>query len=253
MTRTVDVLMPLRHSRFIRGDVIAGLLRQDTELHWYVDARADLELSPEALDRLGDVSSGPFWHNHMHYMAKILAKRNRLRHLGESEFVYLADADVILPEMPVLPGMLEAFARFPVLGATGVIYAVDWPHVRGHTATGSMLLRRQDLEFVGELRGAPCECSFIRNRLLELGKRTIPLTRVHAHQWKRTLLDGDRPEYESEEGACPLCGAARNMPDEHMVDIHCQLSADGQLDIAYLRDLLRQHGERFRLFPSHGD
>jgi hypothetical protein len=137
--------------------------------------------------------------------------------------------------------------RHPRLGATGLIYAVDWPHARFHLGAGSMLLRREDLDRVGDLRGTPCECSYLRLRLLGLGKEVVPLTRLHAHQWKRTNLDGARPEYEQPEQACPLCGELRNPPARY-TDVEIEVALGEPLPRAELERLVAQHGDGFRVF-----
>lgn len=244
----LDVLMPLKHGSYVRGDVIEGYLAQGVPFDWYVDAAPDLEIDAGARALLALVSVGPFWCHHMTYMARILAKRNRLRARGRSPVVYLADADVILPPTRVWPGMLAALEGRAALGAVGVIYAVDWPHARYHVGAGSMLLRRSDLEAIGPLRGAPCECTYIRTRLGALGKHVVPLTAVHAHQWKRTILDEGALRDES-EGACPLCGAARNPADEDAhAEVRVALGDDGRVPLEVVTEAVARHGSRFKLF-----
>lgn len=194
----VDVLMPVKHGAYIRGDVVSGLLAQDRPLRWFVDAAPDIEISREDMDLVAPAIPSLFWRRHARRLVRILAKRNRLSKKGDAPLVYLADADVILPP-GVLGGMADAVWQNAELGATGLIFQVDSPHNDTHVPAGAMMIRRQDLAAIGPLRGSPCECCYIRNRLADMGKVVIPVDCIHAHQWKRTVLDSDVTEGERDE------------------------------------------------------
>jgi hypothetical protein len=249
----IDILMPLRHGAFIRGDVVKGLMAQDLPIRWYVDAGPDLEVPPEMIERFSPATTSAFWRRHIYRLLKILAKRNRLLGLGDSPYVYFADSDVKIPPA-VLGGMVGALHRNPLLGATGLIYQVDMPHFDSHLTAGSMMLRRADLSAIGPLRGSPCECSFIRNRLAEIGKVVVTVESVHAHQWKRTILDdtrrdpGDEEEWRSEE-ACPRCGELRNqLPDHAYHDVVVHPRDDGSLPLERMAELVTVYDDAFRVF-----
>jgi hypothetical protein len=80
-------------------------------------------------------------------------KRNKMRRLGTSPYVYLADPDVLLPDAPVLGAMVRGLQKHPKLGAVGVCY-----HPNNHVAAGAMLLRRKDWLRIGQIKGAGASC-----------------------------------------------------------------------------------------------
>ncbi len=250
---TIDILMPLRHGAYIRGDVVRGLLAQELPIHWYVDAGPDLDVPADMIERFSPATTSPFWRRHVYRLLKILDKRNRLLARGNSPYVYFADDDARIPAS-VFGGMVSALHRNHQLGATGLIYQVDTPHFDSHLTAGSMMLRRADLAAIGPLRGSPCECSFVRNRLAELGKVVVTVESLHAHQWKRSVLDdtrqnlGDEVEWRNEE-ACPRCGELRNpLPDDAYHDVIVQLGPEGRMPLDQMADLITQHGDAFRVF-----
>jgi hypothetical protein len=107
---------------------------------------------------------------------------------------------------------------------------------------------------IGPLRATPCECTFIRNRLLDMGKISVPIMKgIHAHQWKRTDLHKEGgPVYDQRiENACPLCGKVVTTPAfEECIELRVRLESDGRIDRSYLEDLVSKHGAKFTLYPS---
>lgn len=174
MKHHVDIHMPVRKGGFLTGDVVRSLLNQDARLYIYVDAGDDLHFQGESEAILSLISSGD---THLGLIRKRLAacwKRNRLRLLGTSPYIYLADPDVLLPPEPLFGSMIDLLESDPEVGAVGLCYL---PEYEGHVATGSMMIARDTLEQVGELRHLAkfCECDYIKDRLEAEGLRVCAL------------------------------------------------------------------------------
>jgi len=260
----VDIQMPVKHNGFIAGAVIQRLLLQDVDFSFYVDAGEDFpffgndgavpfaELDdasftaqhPVATNTYGLIEVPTQYEVQVQSMLLDLVspsaralkriktticaafKRNRMRHLGTAEFVYLADPDVLLPEQPVLGAMVRGLQRHPQLGAVGVCYQKS-----SHVAAGAMLLRRKDFLRVGEIRGAgaSCICSYIQKKLTELGLHTVPLRTIRA-----THLKSDYNKvYANEHSA---------LSDDAVVEM-----GDGLLDQHALETTVTTHAGRFRV------
>jgi len=181
MGTLVDIQMPVKKGGFIVGDVIQRLLMQDVELTFYINASNDFVFPPGNEEMLKLIATSA--ENEARIRKSILTafKRNKMRRLGTSPYVYLADPDVLLPDEPVLDSMVRGLERQPRLGAVGVCYQKG-----NHVSAGSMMLRRNDFLQIGELRGAgpSCICNYIANKLLEFGLYTVPLKTVRATHLK---------------------------------------------------------------------
>lgn len=264
MTDNVDILMPLRAGAPLQGEVVAGFVKQTIPWRWYINVQDTPPLEPahrEVVQRLGTASE---WCNLLTHTYIVSGKREGLRNVGERAFVYHSDADVILSDPRTLETLRTCLETEPKLGATGVLYDHEWPapdadpHLlavyQEHLGCGSMMLRRRDWAEVGPLKATPCECTFIRNRLLEMGKRAFPIIRLmHAHQWKRTELRTDNgPVHDqSIDNPCPLCGERLELvPETNKVDVECTIEGGvGEISRAFLVNLVEQHGTAFRVFP----
>ncbi|MCH8292574.1 hypothetical protein IH992_15890, partial [Candidatus Poribacteria bacterium] len=144
METQVDIQMPLIKGGFVIGDVIQRLLMQDVDFSLYIDAGADFEFS-EDHDRLLELITGPAEDKGRNVgivkkRIRITSKRNRLRLKGDSPYVYLADADLLLPQKPFFGGMIRALAENTKVGAIGLCCYSD----RDHVSCASMMLRRRD-------------------------------------------------------------------------------------------------------------
>lgn len=250
--RPIDILMPIQHGRYVRGDTVERLLAQDRDFHWYVDAGIDLEVSDKEVDVIGQVVSGQVFRNQLTHAVKIMFKRNRLLKCGNSKFVYMADADIRLSEIPVFGGILRAFEANKNLGAVGVPYSSEWPYWIFHVAAGAMMVRRSDLEEIGVLRATPCECAYIKNRLTEKGKFTLPLINplLRGTEWKATDIEGDSIEYEVKySGPDPVTGEERNsIPEDQYVDLELPLKAGEPMPLDFLREAVKKHGRAFKIW-----
>jgi hypothetical protein len=195
----IDIVMPLRAGAPLRGAVIAGIVAQDVEWSWYLNVQETPPIDEGQVTVLERLSASRPWTNQLRHGFILSGKREWLRDKGKAPFVYSADTDVILPPGPVLRGMAAALEQNPTVGSVGLRYDFDWPGPETaeplrrafmhHVGCGSMMLRREDFAAIGPLRATPCECTFIRNRLLELGKVTVLIWEgTHAHQWKRSNL-----------------------------------------------------------------
>lgn len=232
MAAKVDIQMPLKNGGFIVGDVIQRLLIQDIPFTFYVDAAEEFEFTPDQ-ERLLELIAGPpedtsMNVNKIKQCTRITVKRNRLRSRGESPYVYLADADVMLPAQPVFQSMIHSFESYPQLGAVGLSYAPESDHL----TAGSMMLRRKDYMQIGLLRDSTfCACRYIARRLGDLGLRVVPVKQeaLRPIHLKSEYREG-YPEYE---------------------EVRSQLSDDGILDRSFLDDTIQQYGTHFKLFIDH--
>jgi len=241
----IDILTPVRHGEFIRGDVIAALTAQDVDLTWYVDSGPDRPVTPSEREVLAIGSCGDFWAGQKCHMVPIITKRRALAGRGSGPYVFMLDADILLPMPSLLGGLARALDRWSDVGATGAVYHVDWPCFRYHVAAGCMMVRRADWERVQPLRGTACECFNIKTALERLGKRTVPIDpyRLHAHQWKRVDF---RTAAVTPEAPCPMCGLIRNPTEPPRIErVELSLGSDGSADRSALEELVRRHGDAF--------
>jgi hypothetical protein len=192
MFTTVDIQMPVRHGGFIASDVLEKFPIQDVAFTFYVDATEDFSFT-KAHGKMLKLTTTSRQHEYrMQISIKAAFKRNKMLLSGDSPYVYLADPDVLLPKRPVFGSMVDALERHPLLGAVGLCYQENQ-----HVGAGSMMLRRRDLERIGELKGgASCVCSYISNRLRDEGLYTIPFQTVRATHLKPEYEDGYR-KYET--------------------------------------------------------
>ncbi len=223
METQVDIQMPIKKGAFVIGDVIDRLLLQDAAFTFLVDADDDFEFSPEREELLTLMSTSAEHANRIKKSTKAAFKRNRLRTCGSSPYVYLADPDVLLPEVPFFSSMIRAFERNPQLGAVGLCYQEG-----DHVACGSMMLRRTDFIGIGELRGTSrsCVCGNIRTKLQESNFQVVPLKTLRAGHLKPQYREG-YPEYQA---------------------VQYEVSPDGVLPRSFLEDTIGQYGTGFKLF-----
>lgn len=229
MDSQVDIQMPLKKGSFISGDVLQRFLRQDVPFTFYVDAGEDLALSADDERLLELITTSPEETSSLRRRAKVLFKRNRLRLLGRSPYIYLADADVLLPDTPVFGSITRVFEKYPQFGCVGVSYH-DPDSGFCSVACGSMMLRRTDLiRRVGKIRGssASCECRYIRQRLATHGLQALP------------LRDSVRAEHLDEEAEAG---------DSGYTDVRYQMATDGVVHRSFLEDTVAAYGTHFRLF-----
>jgi hypothetical protein len=94
------------------------------------------------------------------------------------------------------------------------------------------MLRREDFQKVGELRGTgrTCVCGYITSKLQERGLRTVPVKRIRATHLRRQYQNG-YPEYD---------------------EVKYTLAEDRILPIDAVKEMIAEHGTQFKLFPSHG-
>jgi hypothetical protein len=224
---SIDIQMPVKQGSAIRGDVLWRLSHQDVLTRIYVNAGEDLIFSTENERMMLQLTStSARRQRNLEVNIKVGEKRNEMRECGNSEYVYLADADVLLPQRPVLPSMVDGFLRHPQLGAIGV------PYQRGtHVACGSMLLKRDFLE-THEFRGAggSCICRNLADKLEARGLYVVPLQTVRAVHLPA----------ESEPALQEVVAKVSANGDE--------VSDDGLLNRAFLEHLFKAYGVRFKLF-----
>lgn len=211
--RSVDIQMPVKAGRFVVGEVINGLLNQengDPQLNIYIDASPDYDFPgntrEEELLGLFAMSAGAD-REEIKRRLKIAHKRNRLRKSGKSPYVYLADADVLLPNNPsIFACMINGLEMHPRLGAIGVPYQNS-----DHVGAGSMMLRRSDFLRIGDIGGAGalCTCSYIYRELLRLGLHTVSLKTVRAKHLK-SMYSKDWPDGY---GRIPLSSVKEELDD----------------------------------------
>lgn len=226
MNTQVDIQMPIRKGGFVIGDVIQRLLMQDVPFTLYVDAGDDLELSSDHQRLLELIAISPENAKRIEKSTKVAFKRNRMRILGHSPYIYLADPDVLLPERPFFGSLIQAFERNPQLGAVGLCYQNN-----NHVACGSMMLKRKDFIRIGTLRGtgASCVCGYIQKQLQEFSLHVVPLKTLRARHLKSQYQNG-YPEYKK---------------------VKFQLSSDFILPLSFLDDIIKKHGPHFKLFISN--
>lgn len=224
METQVDIQMPIRKGGFVIGDVLQRLLLQDVAFEFYVDAGEDFEFSLEQEQLLALLSTSDEHAGRIRKSTKAAFKRNRMRILGSSPYVYLADPDVLLPERPFFGSMIRAFERNPQLGAVGLCYQES-----DHVACGSMMLRRADFIGIGELRGTSksCVCGNIQRMLQGYNYQVIPLRTLRAGHLK-SQYKGGFPEYQTVQYDAP----------------------DGILSRSFLEDTIQQYGTSFKLYVT---
>ena len=207
MDRRVDIQMPIKKGGFVVGEVINGLLRQEKsnekiELQLYIDDSDDYDFPGNATEEEIEKLLGLFAmsagadREEIRKRLKIAHKRNQMmQKSSDSPYVYLADADVLLPDNPsIFAGMINGLEMHPRLGAIGVPYQNS-----DHVGAGSMMLRRRDFLQIGGIGGAGalCTCSYIYRELLRLGLYTVCLKTERAKHLKSVYRedcpDGYRP------------------------------------------------------------
>lgn len=233
MKLEVDIHMPvINKDRFIVGHVLQRLLDQrcdGVETTFYVDASVDLTFPTnedfERILALTATSEGDA--ERIKVNLRVADKRNKMLSLGKSPYVYFADRDVLLPDnKTIFASMLRGLERHPRLGAVGVCY-----QKRNHVATGSMMLRREDLERIGEIKwaGEACICNYIAKKLWELDKFVVPLRTIRA-----THLDREyRSEYLD----------SKEYPEEIAA-----FKEPNVLSQSHIQNIIGQYGAHFRLF-----
>lgn len=227
MESQIDIQMPLRKGGFVIGDVLDRFLMQDSPFAFYVDAGDDLEITSDHEQLLAIIAMSPKNADRIQKSTKVAFKRNRLRERGDSPYIYLADPDVLLPERPFFRSAIRAFERNSQLGAVGLCYQES-----DHVACGSMMLRREDLLQIGELRGTgmSCVCGYIQMKLQESGLQVIPLKTIRALHLKSEYRQG-YPAYAS---------------------VRCRISSDGVLPRHFLEETIQKYGTQFKLFFHEG-
>ena len=218
MKHHVDIHMPVRDGGFIAGDTVRRLLNQDACISLYVDAGDDLRFQGESEAILSLISSDD---THLGLIRQRLAacwKRNRLRHLGTSRYIYLADPDVLLPPEPLFGSMIDLLESDPEVGAVGLCYL---PEYEGHVATGSMMIARHTLEQVGELRHLAefCECDYIKDRLEAKGLRVCSLRPGYITHLREEYRGG-YPDYAAVRTAPEIGGLISNKSLEKAAALH---------------------------------
>jgi hypothetical protein len=221
--------MPLKKGGFIVGNVIQGFLSQDVPFTFYVDATEELQFTSDQERLLEFIAGAPEDVNlsvdKIKQCARITVKRNRLRLCGDSPYVYLADADVMLPEQPVFQSMIQSFEKHPQLGAVGLSYAPESDHL----TAGSMMLRRGDYMQIGLLRESTfCACRYIAKRLAKLGMRVVPV-KEKALRPRHLRAEYQKGYLEYEE-------------------VRYQVSDDGILERSFLEETIQKYDTLFRLF-----
>lgn len=223
MQSLVDIQMPARKNTFIVGDVFERYLMQDAAFTFHVDTTDDFIFSDAHEEMVKLMSTSPEGVYRIQTSIEAAFKRNKMRNCGDSPYIYLADPDVLLPERPVFKGMIDALERHPQLGAVGVCYQEN-----DHVGCGAMMLRRGDLERIGELKGGQkCLCNFISRKLRDFGLFTVPFRTVRATH----LKEGYRQGYSG-------------------YDVVRHQSSDGVLEQGFLEDLIEQYGTHFKLFTD---
>jgi hypothetical protein len=257
MGTSVDIQMPVKKGGFIVEDVIDRLLEQNVEWKLYVDASEDFGFDQEIV-KLIATSVGEA-EERVEKRLKIAHKRNKMRRLGVSSYVYLADPDVLLPYGPsMFREMIRAFERHPRLGATGVPYQNS-----DHVGAGSMMLRRSDFLRIGELRGvaSSCVCSYISQSLLKLGLYTVPLRTVRGIHLK-SEYSKESSRIESESLKMEKARSDQNGSDERSKyaeyrreEKELTRSEDGRIRGSLDKDELRSYkgkDAKFKLFFLEG-
>jgi hypothetical protein len=187
MCALVNIQMPIKYGSSVRGDVIGAFLNQTVDWEIYINLEDEktfkideeiLQVTSESQEDKKDIEA----------RIQIARKRNMLVDKGESPYVYLADADVLLNDEAnseifndVFGELVMGLERHPRLGAVGLPYQAGY-----HVGAGSMMLRRSDLLQIGDIRGAGsfCTCGYISHKLLHAGLYTVPLRTMRAKHVK---------------------------------------------------------------------
>lgn len=194
---SVDIQMPVKKGSYVRADVIGAFLRQEIDWEIYINVKnetpfpkidkEDFDLISESLGNMKDIEA----------RIKIAHKRNELIEMGTSAYVYLADADVLLNDdwnsdvfNDIFYELIMGLERHPRIGAIGLPYQLGY-----HVGAGSMMLRRSDLPYIGEIKGSGsyCTCGYISHKLLYAGLFTVPLKTIRA---KHLKMDSSAGEYQ---------------------------------------------------------
>jgi len=182
MSTLVDIQMPIKKCGFIVGDVINVFLKQDVDWMLYINANDDLGFTDDEKNKIKLTAESAKEEETIMDRIRIASKRNELRELGGSPYIYLADADVLLPDKgTIFKSMFTALERYPQLGTLGMPYLDGY-----HVGAGSMMLRRENFFQIGDIKGGGsyCTCGYISHKLLEFGFYTVPFKTARATHLK---------------------------------------------------------------------